>query len=202
MANTTVQMRTALPRTTTVTLRDGARVELARMQPSDAGRLDRFHHTLSIETTHFRFFSVHPELSPTELHWFTHVDHRDREAIVALNGEDIVGVARFDRIAGTSDAEVAFVVADSWQGRGLGGILLRHLEARARRVGIRRLVAQTLASNQRMLAVFRHCGLPVAQRFEDGVINVTIDLGRATSCPERPEPRTFGPVALPATTDD
>ncbi|MEJ7584885.1 MAG: hypothetical protein WKF43_12580 [Acidimicrobiales bacterium] len=100
-----------------VTLRDGSRVAVVPMQPTDSVRLMRFHATLSPETTYSRFFSVHPELSSKELHRFTHVDHHDREAIVALADDEIVAVARFDLLNAT-DAEVAFVVADGWQGRG------------------------------------------------------------------------------------
>ena len=95
------------------------------MHADDAASLLRFHHTLSPETTHLRFFAVHPELSEAELHRFTNVDHRDREAIVATVADEIVGVARFDRLEVSTDAEVAFVVADSWQGRGLGALSVR-----------------------------------------------------------------------------
>lgn len=161
---------------TVVTLKDGSSVELLPMQPSDAERLLRFHHRLSRETTRGRFFSVHPELSISELHRFTHVDHVDREAIIAVADGEIVAVARFDRVPGEADAEVAFVVADTWQGRGLGGTLLARLVSRARELGVDRFVAQTLPYNRRMLAVFRHAGLPFTERILDGVVDVTIDL--------------------------
>ena len=133
-------------------------VEIVAMRPADATRLVRFHHTLSRETTYLRFFSFHPELSTDELYRFTHVDHRDREAVVAVADREIVGVARFDRVDDSTDAEVAFVVADSWQGRGLGTRLFEHLARRARDVGIDRFVADTLAHNRPMLAVFHHAG--------------------------------------------
>jgi GNAT superfamily N-acetyltransferase len=134
-----------------VTLRDGASVELARMAPDDGGRLLRFHHTLSPDTIYFRFFGVHPELRSEELFRFTHVDHSNREAIVAVSDGEIVGVARFDRSADGTEAEVAFVVADAWQGRGLGRQLFARLADMAGAVGITRLVAHTLAENRRML---------------------------------------------------
>jgi GNAT superfamily N-acetyltransferase len=123
-----------------------------------------------------RFFSFHPELSPDELHRFTHVDHRDREAIVASDGTEIVGVARFDRGPDPSVAEVAFVVADSWQGRGLGSLLFRRLAERARAVGVRVLMAETLPDNTAMLAVFHHGGLPWTSAFGDGVVQLEMQL--------------------------
>jgi GNAT superfamily N-acetyltransferase len=160
----------------TVRLRDGTTVAVLPMGPEEADRLVRFHGTLSAETTRRRFFSVHPELSPDEVHRFTHVDHVDREAVIAVADGEIVAVARFDRLADRHDAEVAFVVADSWQGRGLGSVLFRHLVERARELGVRRFVAETLAHNVAMLALFRHAGLPITERHGGGVVDVALEL--------------------------
>jgi GNAT superfamily N-acetyltransferase len=159
-----------------VQLRDGSTIALLPMGPDEEARLVRFHHRLSPETTRRRFFSIHPELSSDELHRFTHVDHVDREAIIAVADGEIVAVARFDRIGGGADAEVAFVVADSWQGRGLGPVLLSRLAERAGQLGVARFVAETLHDNRRMLSVFRHAGYPITERLEDGVVDVTIEL--------------------------
>jgi GNAT superfamily N-acetyltransferase len=156
-------------------LHDGSIVVLRHIRPSDAGALVRFHSTLSAETTYRRFFSFHPQLSEREVDVFTHVDHRDREAVVATSGMHIIGVGRFDRVGRTTQAEVAFVVSDQWQGRGLGGVLLASLVERARAVGIREFVAETLLGNAPMLHVFRHCGLPVTVRYDE-VAHVHIDL--------------------------
>jgi GNAT superfamily N-acetyltransferase len=146
------------------------------MAPSDADRLLRFHDTLSSETLRMRFFSPHPRLSPEELARFTTVDHHDREALVALDGDDIVAVARWDRLADRALAEVAFVVADAWQGRGIGPLLLARLAELARANGIDRLVALVLPENERMLEMLRHTGLPARRRFADGVVHVELDL--------------------------
>ena len=160
-----------------VVLPDGATVDIEPMRAGDAERLDHFHHTLSSETIRLRFFGVHPDLSDHELHRFTHVDHVNREALVAVHSGEIVGVARLDRLSGGGhEAEVAFVVADAWQGRGLGTVLFERLAARARQLGIRRFVADTLLVNRRMLAVFRATGLPVAERFEGSVVHVVLEL--------------------------
>jgi GNAT superfamily N-acetyltransferase len=157
-------------------LPDGSTVLLMPMSPDDGERLVRFHGRLSPETTHRRFFSIHPELSPEEVERFTHVDHVDREAIIAVAGGEIVGVARFDRLAGGADADAAFVVDDEWQGQGLGTVLFDHLAGRARDLGVARFVAQTLPDNRPMLSVFRHAGLPIVEQYEDGIVDVTIDL--------------------------
>ena len=159
-----------------IRLRDGTDVDLHQMSGADADGLLRFHRQLSPETTYLRFFSVHPELSERELDHFTHVDHVDREAIVATIGDDIVAVARFDRVGATDEAEVAFVVADCWQGEGLGRELLERLVLRAREVEVHQLVAQVLPHNRRMLNTFHHAGLPVSSTFRDGVVHLTLDL--------------------------
>lgn len=105
----------------------------------------------------------------------THVDHREREALVAIVDDEIVGVARFDTIA-SADAEVAFVVADSWQGRGLGRSLFRSLARRAAELGVERFVVYRLPHNRRLLNLFHGCGLPVTSRFDGEVVRVAIDL--------------------------
>jgi GNAT superfamily N-acetyltransferase len=156
-------------------LGDGTVVEVHLMQPDDAGELVRFHATLSTETTFLRYFTIHPELSADEVARFTTVDHVDREALVAVVAGHLVAVARFDRLD-DGDAEVAFVVADHLQGHGLGTALFARLAARAREVGIRRFVAETLPHNRRMLSVFRNAGLPCSTTFSDGVAHVVIDL--------------------------
>ena len=133
-------------------------VTIRPMAPDDADRLLAFHSRLSDDTTYLRYFSPHPHLSPREVVRFTVVDHLEREAFVAVEGDDIVGVGRYDRRPGTADAEVAFVVEDRWQDRGIGTRLMERLMERAREVGIERLVGETLAGNRRMLKLFRRVG--------------------------------------------
>lgn len=158
-------------------LPDGTAIEIAFMSGTDGPRLVRFHQHLSAETTRLRYFTFHPELTDAELDRFTHVDHVQREALIAVVDSEIVGVARFDRLAPDGgEAEMAFVVADSWQGRGIGSLLLQRLAARAHHLGVLRLTAETLPENHRMLSVFRGSGLPMTTAFRDGVICVELEL--------------------------
>jgi GNAT superfamily N-acetyltransferase len=171
-----VATRKALPTFGPAELRDGTAVRIEPIHRTDAGRLETFHHTLSPETTRLRFFHLHPQLSEKELQRFTQVDHEDREALVAVHDGQIIGVARFDRLEDGAEAEIAFVVADAWQGRGLGSLLFRRLAARAVEVGVRHLVADTLFLNRRMLAVFRHAGLPYVESMDGDVVRIVMDL--------------------------
>ena len=161
-------------------LRDGTAVMVRPISIRDDERIVRFHESLSPETTRLRFFTVHPHLSRHETTRFTDVDHNDREAWVALVDDEIIGVGRYERLTDPGDAEVAFVVADRWQGYGVGPILLRHLADSARAAGIRRLVAETLAENHHMLDMFAHSGLPVTRSLDRGVVIVTMTLAAVT----------------------
>jgi RimJ/RimL family protein N-acetyltransferase len=160
---------------------DRAGLRVAPMTPAHAAPLVRFHETLTPRTTRSRFFAVHPHLSVAEIERFTDVDHEDREALVVLDADgELVAVARFDRLApGAAIAEVAFVVADAWQHRGLGAALFARLARRAATMGITCFRADTLVENQAMRAVFRHAGYPVVEVFADGIVRVTIDLAAA-----------------------
>ena len=130
-------------------------MQIRPIEPGDAAELERFHAALSPETIRMRFFAPHPRLSAAELERFTVVDHRDREALVVRNAGAIIGVARYERLPGTCEAEAAFVVADRWQGSGVGTLLLEHLGGRGRDNGLERFVAETLSDNRRMIDVFR-----------------------------------------------
>ncbi|GLY33290.1 GNAT family N-acetyltransferase [Kineosporia sp. NBRC 101731] len=161
-----------------VVLRDGATAHLRPITADDADALQRFHVHQSPESIYLRFFAPMPRLSPRDLHHFTNVDHADRVALIAVLGDDIVGVGRYDRLdAGSDAAEVAFNISDAHQGRGISSVLLEHLAAAARENGIRRFVADVLPRNRKMITVFQDAGYELTSRFDDGVIEVrfTID---------------------------
>src|SRR4051812_34164808 len=90
-----------------VVLRDGATAHLRPIGPNDVAAIERFHAGQSEDSIYLRYFAHVPRLSARDLYHFTHVDHRDREAFVGTVGDDIVGIARYDRIDATS-AEIAF----------------------------------------------------------------------------------------------
>jgi GNAT superfamily N-acetyltransferase len=156
--------------------RDGASYRVRPISPDDGDALLRFHASLSDDTTRLRFFGVHPYLSRREKDRFINVDHKDRDALVALVGDDIIGVGRYERLDDRDDAEVAFVVTDQWQGRGVGSALFRHIAQRARAVGVRRLLAETFIENRRMLDVFAHSGSVISRTSSHGLVSVTMTL--------------------------
>ena len=159
-----------------VLLADGGTVHLRPIVPSDADRLVAFHTKLSERTRYLRYFGAYPRISPHDLKRFSVVDHVGRVAFVALLGDAIVAVGRYERLDGGPSAEVAFVVDDAHQGRGLGSILLEHLAAAASESGLRRFVAEVLAENVGMVRVFRDAGYQVSRAIEEGVLHLEFDI--------------------------
>ena len=129
--------------------------------PTTPNRLVEFHNHLSPRSCYLRFFNFHPTLSPKEVERFTCVDYFDRLALVAEVDGTLIAVARFDRHEGTTEAEVAFVVADDYQHHGIGSLLLDELLSAARERGITTFLADTLLENHAMLDVFLHAGFDV-----------------------------------------
>ncbi|WP_410654529.1 GNAT family N-acetyltransferase [Amycolatopsis sp. lyj-112] len=157
-------------------LSDGGTVHLRPIIPSDADDLVAFHGRLSERTRYFRYFGAYPRIPQRDLERFSVVDHHDRVAFVALLGDDILAVGRYERLDHGPSAEVAFVVDDAHQGRGIGSILLEHLAAAASESGLRRFVAEVLAENAGMVRVFRDAGYQVSREIEEGVLHLEFDI--------------------------
>jgi RimJ/RimL family protein N-acetyltransferase len=160
-------------------LLDGSTIPVRPIRPDDTDRLRAFHARLSADTIILRFFHLMPELPLKMAEHFTHVDYVSRMALVATqaDGEGVrfLGVVRYDRI-GPATAEVAFVIADHWQGHGIATALLLRLARYAREHGFTTLVAITMGTNRRMLDVLKHCGFPCAFRCVDGEIECSLDI--------------------------
>jgi acyl-CoA synthetase (NDP forming)/GNAT superfamily N-acetyltransferase len=160
-----------------VVLSDGGTVHIRPIVPTDADALLAFHGRMSERTRYLRYFGAYPRIPPRDLVRFTTVDHRDRVAFIAKLGDDIIAVARYEHLGAggstdTGSAEVAFVVEDAHQHRGLGPILLEHLAAAARERRVRTFVAEVLAENAGMLGVFRAAGYQLSRAMEEGVFHL------------------------------
>ncbi|NUO98320.1 MAG: GNAT family N-acetyltransferase, partial [Nonomuraea sp.] len=158
-----------------VVLADGGTSHVRPIRPADADRLRSFYSRLSDESIYFRFFGPRPRLSDREVERFTNVDYEGRVALIATIGAEMVAVIRYDRVA-PGEAEVAFLVEDAHQGRGVASVLLEHLAATARERGIERFVADVLPANMKMMGVLRQAGYTAQSQFADGVVRMTLDL--------------------------
>src|SRR5688572_22908788 len=112
---------------TDVVLADGATAFVRPIRPDDADLITAFHARQSPQSIYFRYFSPRPRLTERDLERATHVDYLDRFALVAPRGDELIGVARYDRWRHRAEAEVAFSVDDANHGRGLATLLLEHL---------------------------------------------------------------------------
>jgi GNAT superfamily N-acetyltransferase len=156
-----------------VTLRDGSSTRVRPIRPDDEPRLVELYGRLSRHSAYQRFFTVMQRLPPDWYHFFANVDYVRRLALVAeretVSGYQLIGVGRYESGEELGIAEVALVVEDGWQGRGLGRILLDSVLGAATARGIRRFRAYVLTENYRMLRLLATGTMIEERRTEDGV---------------------------------
>ena len=161
-------------------LRDGSRLVVRSIVPSDKAAIQRAFERLSPESRYRRFFSPLTELSDRDLAYLTEIDHADHEALAAFDPEsdDIVGVARYVRTGeGGTSAEASIVVADDWQHRGVGSALLDRIARRARAAGITHFIALVLTDNRDALGLFGSLAPDATrERTKDGHLELLIEL--------------------------
>jgi RimJ/RimL family protein N-acetyltransferase len=185
MSNETLREATAVARQFSVddVLKDGTRVTIRAIRSDDRTRFQEAFRSLEKETIYTRFFSPRSDLSDAELDRAVDVDFVHEVALVVttptVRGETIIAGGRY--IVGEApnterSAEVAFIVEEDYQGRGIASRLLAHLAALARRQMLTHFEADVLSRNSPMLAVFNRCGFPIRQRRDDGVVHITLGL--------------------------
>lgn len=198
-----------------VVLRDGGTARVRPITTDDAERLVSFYEQVSDESKYYRFFAPYPRLSDKDVHRFTHHDYVDRVGLAVTVGGEFVATVRYDRIdahgmpasAPADEAEVAFLVQDAHQGRGIASALLEHIAAVARERGIRRFAAEVLPANNKMIKVFRDAGFTQKRNFEDGAVRLVLDLeptaeslavqrGREQRAEARSVQRLLGPSSV------
>ncbi len=155
-----------------IVLRDGARVRSRPIRPDDERRLVSLYDRLSRFTAYQRFFAAMNRLPPDWAHFLANVDYRRRLALVVENPSDgeLIAVARYECTDRRDTAEIAFVVLDEWQNRGLGRMLITDLLDAAEARGISMFVAYVLADNTRMITLLERLTNILEHKVESGVI--------------------------------
>jgi GNAT superfamily N-acetyltransferase len=155
---------------------DGKRIALRLLEPEDGNLIRRFYWRLSRDTIYRRFMG--PVVPPADalISRLVDVDHRQRDALIALDDRGIAGVARYAAFPAEDTYDVAVVVADDWQGKGLGRLLIRRLAHIARLRGISRFHATIFGDNRSALALVRGLSPHACFSFDAGEIEADIPL--------------------------
>ena len=164
-------------------LKDGTLVTIRAVRPDDRDRLLKAFRLLEKESIYTRFFTHRNDPSDAQLDRAVNVDFVHHVALVVttetVGGVAIIASGRYivvDETSPNRSAEVAFVVEEDYQGRGIASRLLTHLADLARRQGLKHFEAEVLSQNSPMLTVFKRCGFPVRQRRDGGVVHLSLEL--------------------------
>ncbi|MDN5564727.1 MAG: GNAT family N-acetyltransferase [Luteococcus sp.] len=175
-----------------VVLADGGIAQLRPITASDRDAMVAFYARVSDQSKYLRFFATHPTLTDQELDEYTNPDNHDRVALLLAVDEQIVAFAHYEVLPDLLPARVAnvaFLVQDDQQGRGVGNILLEHLAEVGRECGVERFTAEMLTQNRRMVQVFTRAGYSVRPELSDGCILVDFPLAATQKSREVMEQR-------------
>ena len=160
-------------------LRDGRNVEVRALRPDDKDDMLAAVGRTGTESLQRRFFVVKRGFSEKEIAYFMNIDFANHVALVALASEDgrdvIVGGGRYI-VTEPGKAEIAFVVIDDYQGKGLGTLLMRHLAVIARKAGLKQLIAEVLPENAAMRKVFSRFGFEARRGDDPQIVHLVLTL--------------------------
>jgi len=175
--------------------KDGAQLLLRPLRVTDEAKLTDLFYSLSDDTIYRRWMTARKRMPHRDVLYYLDVDYDSNMAIILETcpedrEPEMIGVARYHLDRATNLAEVAFVVRDAWQGKGLGTQLLRQITRIARDKGLVGFTASVLATNRGMLHVFHRAGLDIQSTLSDGTYELIMHF--RDSAP--PSPRPAGPV--------
>jgi acyl-CoA hydrolase/RimJ/RimL family protein N-acetyltransferase len=164
----------------TDTLRDGTEIFFRPVKPTDEASLSEMLYSLSPTSVRTRYMSQTMRFPHKDLQKQTNIDYERNLAIVGtvpgVSEEQVVAIAQYFLDPKTQFAEVAFVVQDEWQQKGMGTLLLQYITQIARQRGIKQFYAKVLPINKAMLSVFYNSGFQVNTEFDGDVYNISYDL--------------------------
>ncbi len=159
---------------------DGVEILFRPVKPTDEHLLQEMFYSLSKESIYYRFFTTLYAMPHARAQRFATIDYRREMAIVGVvqeeEREEIIAVGRYVLDPDTRLAEVAFIVRDDWQGKGIGTWLHGYLVKVARKQGVKGFTAQVLQENARVLRLIHRSGLTVETTLEEGIYRVTYKL--------------------------
>jgi len=162
------------------TLRDGTEMFFRPVKPTDEPALSEMLYSLSEESVRTRYMTHTAVFPHRDIQRFTNIDYRQDIAIVGIiprvSGEEIVALAQYFFDPKTRAAEVAFLVQDEWQKKGMGTFLLDYITQIAKQRGVKKFYAKVLPTNEPMLAIFHNSGYKVNTEFDGYAYDITYDL--------------------------
>jgi len=163
-------------------LKDGTQIFFRPVKPTDEPSMSEMLYSLSKESVRTRYFTYSMAFPHKAVQKLTNIDYRNDVAIVGVvpspAGEEIVAIAQYYLDPNTQAAEVAFLVQDEWQARGMGTFLLQYLATVAKQRGVRQFYAKVLPINRPMLNIFNNSGYSVNTEFDGETYSVTFDLSK------------------------
>jgi GNAT superfamily N-acetyltransferase len=156
--------------------RDARAVSIRVATPDDKEKLRKMFSRLSSKTIYRRFHLAYPHVPEQMLDLMSDVDHYDKEALFAVAEEEIVGHAMYVKLANSGDAEVAFVVEDEWQSKGVGKLLLDEIAEKARLRGIETFSGEVLGENRRAVGLLNAVFAKVRYVTRDGLYHFRVSL--------------------------
>ncbi|MCK4538338.1 MAG: GNAT family N-acetyltransferase [Candidatus Krumholzibacteria bacterium] len=164
---------------------DGTQIFFRPVKPTDESMQREFFYSLSDESVYYRFFNKIKAMPHEKIQPMVNIDYREEMAIVGLVGEagdeEMVAIGMFKIDPSVNDAEVAFLVRDDWQKKGIGTFLIKKLIDIALEMGLKGFTAEVLLQNKKMMYVFHKCGFPVRTKLEDGIYVLRIDFREDSS---------------------
>jgi len=162
------------------TLHDGTQIFFRPVKPTDEPALSEMLYSLSGRSVRTRYMTHTMTFPHKDVQQLTNVDYQQNLAIVGVvprvSGEEIVAIAQYFLDPKTQSAEVAFIVQDEWQQKGMGTFLLDYVTQIAKQRGVKRFYAEVLPSNKPMLAIFHNSGYNINTEFDGEVYHITYDL--------------------------
>jgi acyl-CoA hydrolase/GNAT superfamily N-acetyltransferase len=164
-------------------LKDGTEISVRPVKPTDEGALSEMLYSLSVDSVKSRFFTSTKTFPHKDVQHLTNIDYEQNLAIVGsvpgtAGEEQIVAIGQYFLDPKTQAAEVAFIVQDVWQLKGMGSILMKHLANIAKQRGVKRFTAKVLPQNKPMLAIFQNSGYAVRTDFDGESYSVVLELGK------------------------
>ena len=164
------------------TLKDGTEIFFRPVKPTDEPALSEMLYSLGSQSVQTRYFTHTMAFPHKDVQKLTNIDYDNELAIVGVvpgpAGDEVVAIAQYFLDPKTQAAEVAFIVHDEWQAKGMGGSLLDHITQVAIQRGVKRFYAKVLPVNKPMLSIFQHSGHKVTTEFDGEVFSIVCDLAK------------------------